>query len=278
MTAQTSVIYGTCHHIHDVEIRIGHEEDSFRYGIECRDSSGEGGCTGRDIDRTWTATDACGATKTCLQHIIFDDTTAPVVHCPNDMLVVATTVDGAVVTYTVTATDNCDPNPTIVCNPPSGGTFPKGTTTVDCTATDSCGKSAQCSFTVTVSDKPTAVFVDSGYAGKPNGTKVNYPNDGNPGSHTVGFDAFSTMQAGVDGTSAGGTLRVAAGTYPELVVVSSPMTINGANAGVDPRSTCNGGATRGPESIKGAGGWRSGRAAAVCWAGWPKGPPEPDAR
>ncbi|MBK6316694.1 MAG: HYR domain-containing protein [Blastocatellia bacterium] len=59
----------------------------------------------------------------------------------------------AVVTYTATATDNC-PGATIVCTPASGSTFPVGTTTVTCTASDASPNSpdATCSFTVTVQD------------------------------------------------------------------------------------------------------------------------------
>jgi len=41
---------------------------------------------------------------------------------------------------------------TVVANPPSGSTFPKGTTTVTATATDASGNTASCSFTVTVVD------------------------------------------------------------------------------------------------------------------------------
>lgn len=37
-----------------------------------------------------------------------------------------------------------------ICNPPSGSSFPVGTTTVICTATDGLGQTATCSFTVTV--------------------------------------------------------------------------------------------------------------------------------
>jgi hypothetical protein len=59
---------------------------------------------------------------------------------------------GAIVTYPEpTVTDNC-PEVTVTCTPASGTFFPVGTTTVTCTATDSCGGSAQCSFTVTVND------------------------------------------------------------------------------------------------------------------------------
>src|SRR5438477_4506960 len=39
---------------------------------------------------------------------------------------------------------------TVTCSPASGGIFPVGTTTVNCTAQDSLGETARCSFTVTV--------------------------------------------------------------------------------------------------------------------------------
>ena len=54
-----------------------------------------------------------------------------------------------VVTYaTPTASDNC--SATVACVPPSGSMFPVGTTTVTCTATDTAGNTATCSFPVTV--------------------------------------------------------------------------------------------------------------------------------
>jgi hypothetical protein len=40
----------------------------------------------------------------------------------------------------------------VICNPPSGSTFPIGTTTVPCSATDASGNTATGSFTVTVRD------------------------------------------------------------------------------------------------------------------------------
>jgi hypothetical protein len=44
-----------------------------------------GGCAAeRTIERTWTATDACGNMSTCLQTIMVQDTTPPVVLCPSD--------------------------------------------------------------------------------------------------------------------------------------------------------------------------------------------------
>jgi hypothetical protein len=54
------------------------------------------------------------------------------------------------VTYTTpAATDNCSVAG-VVCNPPSGGMFPVGTTTVTCTATDTSSNTAICSFPVSL--------------------------------------------------------------------------------------------------------------------------------
>src|SRR5438132_2065975 len=58
---------------------------------------------------------------------------------------------GTAVSFTTpTATDNCTANPTLVCNPPAGSMFPVGTTSVICTATDTVGNTAQCTFPVNV--------------------------------------------------------------------------------------------------------------------------------
>jgi hypothetical protein len=64
-----------------------------------------------------------------------------------------------VVTYaTPPASDNC-PGVIVACNPPSGSCFPIGVATVTCTATDTSGNTATCSFTVTTFD--TAIQDDS---------------------------------------------------------------------------------------------------------------------
>jgi hypothetical protein len=105
------------------------------------------------ITRTYRATDVCGNFAECTQIIKVDDQTAPVITCPANITV--TTPIGsctAVVNFTVTATDNCAGPVTIVSSPASGTAFPIGTTTVTSTATDACGNSSTCSFTVTVLD------------------------------------------------------------------------------------------------------------------------------
>src|SRR5262249_54883494 len=71
-------------------------------------------------------------------------------NCSSNLTAVATSSNGATVFFSSTATGGCSPPPTLVCNPPSGNTFPIGTTTVSCTASDTCGNGTNCSFTVTV--------------------------------------------------------------------------------------------------------------------------------
>lgn len=66
---------------------------------------------------------------------------------PGRIVVNATSPAGTPVAFEVTATDNTDPNPVVECTPPSGATFPIGTTTVTCTATDASGNVAEGSFT-----------------------------------------------------------------------------------------------------------------------------------
>jgi len=99
---------------------------------------------------TCTATDAAGNTSTCSFTVTVNDTEAPVIHCPADIIVGNDSgTDGAIVHFTPTVSDNC-PNPTFFCTPSSGSFFPLGTTPVTCTATDASGNTSTCSFKVTV--------------------------------------------------------------------------------------------------------------------------------
>jgi hypothetical protein len=91
-----------------------------------------------------TASDANG-TATADFPVIVADTTRPDLTVPADI-----TTTNPVVTYTATATDIVDGSITPVCDPPSGSTFPIGTTEVVCTATDSSLNDTTASFFVTV--------------------------------------------------------------------------------------------------------------------------------
>ena len=72
------------------------------------------------------------------------------ISCPADITVPASGPGGAQVFYTVTASAGCSPPPMVMANPPSGSTFPVGTTMVTAVASDTCGNSANCSFHVIV--------------------------------------------------------------------------------------------------------------------------------
>ena len=91
--------------------------------------------------------------------VIVKDVSIPEITSPGD--ITKNTDPGqcsAVVSFAPAATDLCDPNPSVVCTPASGSTFPKGTSTVNCTVTDHSGNSAACSFRVLVIDNQAPVF------------------------------------------------------------------------------------------------------------------------
>ena len=84
--------------------------------------------------------------------------TKPALTLPANITEEATGASGAAVSYTATANDKEDGALTPDCSPASGSTFPIGTTTVNCSATDSGNLSASGSFNVTVQDKTGPVL------------------------------------------------------------------------------------------------------------------------
>ena len=78
------------------------------------------------------------------------DQTPPRMILPGPLPVDATSPAGVPMTFHVSATDDVDPSPTVTCLPASGATFPIGTSTVTCTASDASGNTTTGSFTVTV--------------------------------------------------------------------------------------------------------------------------------
>ena len=78
------------------------------------------------------------------------DTTPPTLTLPSDTVLNATSPAGAIFTFTVSATDPVDPNPTVQCTPPSGSTFAIGTTAITCVATNFDSISASGTFNVRV--------------------------------------------------------------------------------------------------------------------------------
>jgi hypothetical protein len=78
------------------------------------------------------------------------DTHPPVITVPDDMAVLASVPEGAVVFYNASAIDDVDPEPSVSCEPPSGSVFPLGTTTVGCTAIDDASNTSTAIFHVSV--------------------------------------------------------------------------------------------------------------------------------
>lgn len=103
---------------------------------------------------TGTATDEAGNTAYTDVLGINIDKTAPTVTVPANMSVNATSLSGAVVTFTPSSSDSGSGASTPSCTSASGTRFPIGTTTVTCTATDAAGNTGSASFAVTVINQP----------------------------------------------------------------------------------------------------------------------------
>jgi hypothetical protein len=83
------------------------------------------------------------------------DSAPPVLSLPGQVVVgdSLSSPPGESVSFSVTASDNMDPSPSVVCTPPSGSFFAPGTTIVNCTATDALGNQSSGQFAVIVHPK-----------------------------------------------------------------------------------------------------------------------------
>jgi hypothetical protein len=100
-----------------------------------------------------SATDAASNQATGSFKIVVQDTTAPIVIAPANVIAEATGPSGAAVTYSgASASDLVDGAVAVDCLPASGSTFALGATTVACSATDLAGNIGSADFTVTVQD------------------------------------------------------------------------------------------------------------------------------
>lgn len=105
-----------------------------------------------------TATDAAGNSAGASFPVLVVDTTAPEIDVPETIVVEATGPAGATAAYAVTASDIVDGVVAVTCLPASGTTFPLGTTSVDCAATDAAGNTGHASFDVVVEDTTAPVI------------------------------------------------------------------------------------------------------------------------
>ncbi len=189
-----------------------------------------------------TTTVTCTPTSgsPCSFMVTINDTQPPVITCPANVTQGNDTNQcGAVVNYPApTVSDNC-PGATVVCTPPSGSSFPLGTTAVSCTATDAAGNTATCGFNVTINDTQAPAItcpanisaVADMTQGMTLGTVVNYttptPTDNCPGSITTtcapasgSFFPVGTTTVTCTATDPAGN----AGTCSFMVTVGSAFT------------------------------------------------------
>ena len=105
---------------------------------------------------TCTTTDQRGAARKSPCSIGADEysSTPPTLKVPSNITTEATSAQGAVVNYTTEST-GVEAVSHVTCTTESGSTFPDGTTTVTCTATDGHENTTTGKFTVTVTCPPS---------------------------------------------------------------------------------------------------------------------------
>lgn len=79
---------------------------------------------------------------------------APTLSCPADIEAPARQGEPPAVTYATPTAQGGSAPVAVACTPASGSTFPLGSHTVTCTATDALARTASCTFRVTVSEVP----------------------------------------------------------------------------------------------------------------------------
>lgn len=110
----------------------------------------------------YVAQDIFGATDTCRFDVFIADVDAPVIDCPEDIIIsIAANECSSVVDFDIIANDIC--GTTVVeqtSGLPSGFAFPVGVTVNTFVATDDAGNSSECSFNIIVEDGSPLTFAN----------------------------------------------------------------------------------------------------------------------
>ncbi len=107
-----------------------------------------------------TVNDGMGGTDSDTVSVTVEDTLPPVVHAGSDVIIEATSIDGAAYAITPTVSDACgSPTSEVV---PALSIYPLGSTLVTVSATDGSGNSASDTVTVTVRDTTAPVLTVPG--------------------------------------------------------------------------------------------------------------------
>jgi len=189
---------------------------------------------------TWGATDGSGNHAECTQTVIVVDNQVPTVAVTP--ITRALDVNGDytlnasdIAAVTAGSSDNCG----IAVTNLSKTVFnfcDVGANNVTVTLTDIHSNSANAIVLVTITapPTPTVVYVDDDYPATC--AAVNFPSNGLAGPYYVGFNAFQTIQEGIDAVAAGGIVNVAAGLYVEDLNVDKAVSLIGPNATINPNT------------------------------------------
>jgi hypothetical protein len=165
-----------------------------------------------------SATDGSGNTTTVKFNVVVRDKTGPVLSLPTDIVVEATSAQGATATYAATAEDAVGGPVNVTFSPQSGSSFPLGTSTVNASATDAAGNTSTGAFKVVVRDTtapainvPADITVE---AAGPNGAPATFEaaaSDAVSGAVNVTFSAPSGSTFALGTTQVTATATDAAG-------------------------------------------------------------------
>jgi len=206
---------------------------------------------------TTTASDNCGDSTNCTFTITVNRQTYPpiVLTCSSNLTITASTPTGTNVYFTTSAYGGCNSPLNLSSSPPSGSTFPIGTTTVTTTASDNCSNSTNCTFTVTVNRQtypPIVLTCSSNFtitASTPGGTNVYFTTSAYGGCSSplnlsssppsgstfpIGTTTVTTTASDNCGNSTNCTFTITVNrqTYPPIVLTcSSNLTITASTPG-----------------------------------------------
>lgn len=123
------------------------------------DSTNVTGCAGL-VWRSWQLMDECGNSALFTQILTVLDTVAPIMNCPDNLVVPLTTEScSASITITIDAVDNCNGTPVTITNSVNTGgntvqsLFDLGISSVQFFAADACGNGDSCSVSVQVTEQ-----------------------------------------------------------------------------------------------------------------------------
>jgi len=105
------------------------------------------------FNRVWMATDNCGNTASCSQLITENDSTPPLINCPNDVTIECNTSTDPSVTGTATGSDDCDDGVDIAFSDETNQIDNCTTITIRTwSATNDCGAVTTCEQVITIND------------------------------------------------------------------------------------------------------------------------------